>query len=105
MMGHNRKTKVTLVTFPLKFSFSTTWKFGPNFGQNYAILCLMSYDSLNENFEMLQYGGIRELDQSNVSQLTTKFFFRASVIWTQLETKFCYFMSHDSLSDKFYEIL
>ena len=48
---------------------------------------IVPHDMLPENFEMLQYDGIKYLDQSNVSQFTQKIPFQARVvdpIWTKI---------------------
>ena len=82
MMKHNRLTKVTLVSFASNFPFSTIVHFWPSLGQNYATLCprhICHNDSLYKSFEM-QYDGVSQFDQSNISQLTKKFPFGARTI-------------------------
>ena len=61
----------------------------------------MSHDILSRNFEILLYGGIQYLDQSNVSQFTQKIPSHARAITLILGR---IIQPYDSLSENVFEI-
>ena len=60
MMEHKRLIKVTLVSFPQNFPFSTIVDFKPTLC-NLMSQTIMSHDSLSKNCKM-QYDGVPQLD-------------------------------------------
>ena len=82
---HDQTQKVNnnnVSQFPQKSCFSAIGQFEPLLGQNYATLYRkqLPNDMLSKILEMLSYDGIQYLDQSNVSQFTTKIPFQARAI-------------------------
>ena len=78
MMGHNRWTKVTLVSFPSNPVLVNLGNLSPILGRNFATLyqlCLMICSLRNS-----WYDGIQYLDQTNVSQFTQKIPFQVRSI-------------------------
>ena len=53
----------------------------------------------------MQYYGVQQLDQSNISQFSKKIPFWGRAIWAQLGQKLCNLMSHDSHSEDLFEVL
>ena len=56
MMGHNRLTKFTLVSFPQKSSFNAIVIFGHNLGQNHTSLCPRQLCLMIHSLKILKCG-------------------------------------------------
>ena len=55
MMGHDRLTKLALVSFPQTSSFNASVYFGPNLDQNHATLCSRQLCLMIHSLKILKY--------------------------------------------------
>ena len=68
--GMQQVDEGNVVKFSPKTLYQCNWAIWVQFGSklcNLMFQLILSYDLLSENFEMLQYDEIQQLDQSNVS--------------------------------------
>ena len=74
MIGHNRLTKVVLVSFLQRSSFSTIEQFISNLGQNYGTLCPMQLFLMIHSLKILKCSRMGYSSYTKVMLLCEKFF-------------------------------
>ena len=75
MIGHNRLTKVVLVSFLQRSSFSTIEQFISNLGQNYGTLCPMQLRLMIHSLKILKCSRMGYSSYTKVMLLCQKKFF------------------------------
>ena len=75
MIGHNRLTKVVLVSFLQRSSFSTIEQFISNLGQNYGTLCPMQLFLMIHSLKILKCSRMGYSSYTKVMLLCQKNFF------------------------------